>query len=288
MNAESTVVERHGQREPLTQSLAYAASLQARGVGCLLAGAAVLLVQPGKDGLIARMQRPRQIDMAVIDGVVQRVQATQVLVEPAASGTLVDVQGHRHRWRFDPAKPQAFEEQMTGLGWRVSRRARTHTKTRVLDLRDGVDAALAGASSVARRNVRGSTRDGVEYSARPFAEVSAELLAQLRALHDQFHAARPHLRDDWAFRAELVRQFEASGDLVVAREEGRLVGAVYVPRHDGVAHYYAVLSSADARSSKVGTGMVFAALQAAVRHGCDLFDFVGVRDERLPDRHERW
>ena len=226
--------------------------------------------------------------MALIDGVVKRMQATMVLVEPAATGTLVDAQGKRHRWRFDPSDAEAFERMMTELGWRVSKRARTHTKTRVLDLRLGIDAVLAGASSVARRNVRASMRDGVEYSSCAFGEVSPEVMADLRALHDQFHSSRPHLRDDWAFREQLIQQFEASGDLVTAREEGRLVGAVYVPRHDGVAHYYAVLSSSEARSNKVGTGMVYTALQLAMDRGCDLFDFVGVRDERLPDRHERW
>ncbi|MEM9463616.1 MAG: GNAT family N-acetyltransferase [Myxococcota bacterium] len=285
--ASSSVVERYLGREPLTQALAYAAILQARGIGCVLAGAAFVLLQHRRGALIARMQRPRQLDLHLIGRIVDNVGPSQVLVEPAAAGALVEPHAIT-RWRFERGRPCGLVERMTTQGWRTTARAFSHTKTRVLDLLPGIDAVVAQMSPVARRNVRGAQADGVDYESRPFADVQPDDLRGLRAVHDRFLAARPHLEDDWDFRDEMIRQFGGSGDLIMGHEAGRMVGAVYMPRHDGVAHYYAVVTSGAARSRKLGTGLVLTALKTAIARGCDLFDFVGVRDERYPDRNARW
>lgn len=282
------VIARYLAREPLTQSLPYAAILQARGLGCLLCGAAVLLIQTHKGALRAKMQRPRQIDVASLRSIIARTQATTVVLEPAPVGVLVGPEGKTEAWRYDVATHDELCAQMRSFGLRLADTAIAHSKTRVLDLAGGHEAVLAAMSSTARRNIRGAQRDGLVYRSRPFCDVDEATEEALRRLHTEFHATRPYLKNDCIFREHMMRQFGASGDLITAHEGPRMVGAVYVPRHDRVAHYYAVVTSDECSSPKLGTGLVALALRSAVDAGCDLFDFVGVRDERYPEIHGRW
>ena len=75
---------------------------------------------------------------------------------------------------------------------------------------------------------------------------------------------------------------------VTAYDKDALVGVVYLPLHDRVAHYYAAFSHPDALADRVPTGLVVEAFAQAQARGCDLFDFVGVQDERFPLRNQKW
>ena len=280
---------RYLEREPLTQSLAYAAILQARGFACPLAGAAIVLLQPRDGELVARMQRPRRLDLGLISRILERVSPAKVLLEPAPAGVAIDENSSRVAWRYTPATEDRFVQIFEARGYRcLPGKSYGHTKTSIVDLRDGMDAVESRMSSVARRNARQRERDGVEYTVTRFCDVEPTALESLHAVYDAFRQSRPWLPEEWSFRRQMVQHFGASGHLVTAQEDGRPVGAVYMPIHDRVAHYYAAFTSDEARSTKIGTGLVYEALRAAVEDGCDLFDFVGLWDERYPDRYPRW
>lgn len=282
-------VARYLERETLTQSLAYAAILQARGFACPLAGAAIVLLQPRDGELVARMQRPRRLDLGLISRILERVSPGRVLLEPAPAGVAIDEDSSRTAWDYTPAAEDRFTRLFEARGYRcLPGKSYGHTKTSIVDLNGGMDAVESRMSSVARRNARQRSRDGVEYEVTRFCDVPPGLLESLHDIYDAFRESRPWLPEEWSFRRQMVEHFGTSGHLVTAHEEGRPVGAVYMPIHDRVAHYYAAFSSDDAASTKIGTGLVYEALRAAVDDGCDLFDFVGLWDERYPDRYPRW
>ncbi|MEX1362817.1 MAG: GNAT family N-acetyltransferase, partial [Nannocystaceae bacterium] len=283
----SDPVRLFASREPWTQSLAYVAGLQDRGWACLLAGGAVLAVQPGRDGPSARMQRPQVIDVPQIDAICSRLPLRSLRVEPALQGVIVDRDGRRHRWDYDRQRP-CFEP-LLELGWRPAQRLSGHTKTRVIDLRPELPQVVQQFSSVARRNTRAAlARDDVQYVDVSFHEASNEQRAALQQLDEQFRRTRPKLRDEWAIRSSIATHLGPKGRYLLALHQTQLVGAVYLVMHDRVGSYFVAQATETAKALRVPTGLVHATMAVAREHGCDLLDFVGVHDERFPHALTSW
>jgi hypothetical protein len=283
-----SVVQRFAEREPLTQALAYAATLQDRGWGCLFVGASFLIVRRREDGVFARLQRPRAIDLRILGEIRTRTATTRLLVEPALAGDLVEADGTRRSWHFDPDAPDSTAP-FEALGWRPSPRGIAHGKTLVVDLALPIDDVVASFSTAARRNARRAEAiASVTYGARRFDEATARDRDEIHALYRTFLGERPHLPDEWAFRERLVEHFRRRGWFVTAHDASGLLGVVYLLVHDRVAHYHAAFSRPQARAVRAPSGLVLAAMRLAQAQGCDLFDFVGIRDERAPARNPKW
>ncbi|MEM6993588.1 MAG: GNAT family N-acetyltransferase [Myxococcota bacterium] len=284
--AANDLVLRFATRDPWTQSLSFTAGLQDRGWACLLAGGAVVAVQSRRDGPHARMQRPQVIDVPQIDAICGRLPLRSFSVEPGLRGVIVDRDGDRHRWNYDAQAPSFGP--LVDLGWRPLRRHQAHTKTRVVDLRPGLDEVVRSFASVARRNVRAAQRADIEYRDCSFAAVTDLELSGLRDLNREFLAAHPGLSNEWALRLSVTRHLGERGRYILAESGRRIVGAIYLVLHDRVATYFVAQASAEFKAQRVATGLVCAAMRVAIEHGCDLFDFSGVHDERFPDRLASW
>ncbi|MCA9691491.1 MAG: GNAT family N-acetyltransferase [Nannocystaceae bacterium] len=286
-SAARSVIDRFGDREPLTQSLGYAAALQERGFSCLLAGPAIVLLKPGEGGVLAQMQRPRALDLGLLEVIAARTGVTRLLVEPALRVVLIDRDERRATLHFGPAEVERSRERLLALGWTPAPPS-AHTRTQVIDLAGGLDETVAGFSAIARRNTRIALARPVTYDARPLDAIAPEEYAEVEALDVEVRAEKPYLRDDRALRTSLVRGFGPRGFLITARAADRLLGVIYLLLHDRVATYFAAFSCAEARPLRVPTGLVFRALACAVAEGCDLFDLCGLWDPRHPDRYPRW
>jgi hypothetical protein len=281
-------VQRYAEREQLTQALAYAATLQDRGWACLFVGASFLILRAREDGVFARLQRPHAIDLGILGQIRERTGIARLLVEPAIAGDMVAADGTRCAWWFDPDTPESTVPFET-LGWRPSTGGIAHGKTLVVDLAQPLADIVASFGTAARRNVRKAERaTTVSYGVRRFDEVSERDLVELRALYEAFLAERPHLPDEWAFRSRLGEHFRRRGFYVTAHDAGGLLGVVCLLVHDRVAHYHAAWSRPEARAARVPTGLVVAAMRLAQAQGCDLWDFVGIQDERTPARNPKW
>lgn len=278
--------QRYAEREQLTQALAYAATLQDRGWACLFVGASFLILRAREDGVFARLQRPRAIDLGILEQIRSRTGMARLLVEPALAGDLVHADGTRTPWRFDPEDGASPFE---ALGWRPSSRGIAHGKTLLLDLAPSLADIVASFSTAARRNVRKAEAvASVSYSSRRFADATARDVEEIHALYREFLGERSHLPDEWSFRERLFAHFGQRGFFVTAHDASGLLGVVLLLVHDAVAYYYAAFSRADARAARVPTGLVHAAIATAREAGCDLWDFVGIRDERTPARNAKW
>jgi len=226
------------------------------------------------------------LDLQQIDAICQRLEMRQFVVEPALAGVLVDRDGRRHAW--DYAADAACFAPLLELGWRPRPRSLTHTKTIIIDLAPGLKAVTAGFSTAARRNTRAAAKAAVEYRDVGFDAVTADEREQLRGLNETFLAEHPDLADRDGIRASVTTHFGAKGRYVMAYDASGLVGVVYLMIHDRVASYYVAQAAKGARDLRVPTGLVHASIRVALEHGCDLFDFSGIRDERFPRANASW
>ncbi len=286
--SDASAADRYAEREPLTQSLAYAATLQDRGWACLFAGASFVILRAQADGMTGRMQRPRAIDVGLLSQIRARTGLVRLLVEPALVGDVIAEDGTRTTWRYDPLEPASMTV-FDALGWKPSRRGIAHGKTLVVDLAPPFEQIVASFATAARRNARkAEAAAGIVYGARRFDETSERDHQEVHAVHRAFLEERPFLPDEWAFRRRLVEHFRRHGWYVTAHDASGLLGVVYLLVHDRVAHYHAAFTRPHAKAARVPTGLVVAAMRLARAQGCDLWDFVGIRDERTPARNPKW
>ena len=187
---------RYAEREPLTQSLAYAATLQDRGWACLFVGASFVILRARTEGMSGRMQRPQAIDLGMLAQIRARTGLGRLLVEPALVGDVIAEDGTRTTWRYDPADPASMAV-FDALGWTPSRRGVAHGKTLVIDLAPPMDRVVASFATAARRNARkAESAAGVIYGTRRFDASTERDHNEVHALHRAFLEERPHLPDE--------------------------------------------------------------------------------------------
>ncbi len=278
---------RYNARELVTQSLTHAAALQDCGWGCIFVGASFLIAQQRKQGLVARMQRPRVIDVGLVHTVARQLGLTRVVIEAPCTTTIVDTDNNREQLYLNVGHEDVYTKKIEARGFDVCDPV-AHTKTQIVDLACGLDSVVAGYASVARRNTRKAIAADVTYEIVPFADVTEGVTSKVRTLDQTFRASRPWLHDQASYRHGLVTHFGDRGWFSLAWQGRELLGVVYMLTHDRVAYYHTAYSAPQGRSMRVPTGLVYTSMREAIRRGCDLFDFVGLYDARYPDRYPRW
>jgi len=234
------------------------------------------------------MQRPRAIDTGLLTTVMQQMSLNRVVIEAPRRTTVIDGDNTRHALAYAPTAEAAYEAQLALHGGRICPPIAI-TKTHVVDLANGLEATMHGYASIARRNVRRALRSTeIRYETVSFSQASSTLMDEISALHELFRQPRPWLLDQSPYRRAMVTHFGDRGWFSLAWRDRQLLGVVYMLIHDRVASYHTAISHPDALAARVPTGLVYHAMKEAISTGCDLFDFVGLYDDRYPDRYPRW
>lgn len=76
--------------------------------------------------------------------------------------------------------------------------------------------------------------------------------------------------------------------LLAQNSNQQIVGGVLLLYWNKIAYYWIAGATKEGKKLFAPTLLVWASLQAAKKHGCTLFDFVGVWDERLPKENGAW
>lgn len=253
---------------------------------CLFASGGFLITHPKVDAGVARMQRASRFDVAQVEEICGRLGVHRVVIEPALRGVWVDAKGARHSWGIDA--PISGAQIEGACRWAVVQSPIAHTRTNVVDLSSDLETVVSRFATVARRNVRAAQAAPIRYEVVAFDQAKPPVEEALRGLYDGFLEAHQNLSDEWAVRRSITTHFADRGHHVLAWSESRLVGAIDLLLHDRVAYYFAAMSDAEGMKARVPTGLVHAAMAFAKQQGCDLFDFVGVHDERFPTRRRTW
>lgn len=287
-----SAISRFASRTPFTQSLPFSSVMAGMGWACVIVGGAIVVVREGARGVVAKSQRPKTLDVAALQALGTQAGTSSILLEPHPGATLITSAGTRHSLRYGTLDERLnYAAELTAAGLTPVGRAFAHTKTRVLDLAHGFDGAMAGFSASTRRNARRGRDDATfRYTCRPFSACGAAVWDDLTALYRRWLTKRPALSDETAFRRAMGRDLTGMGTLVLAHRcaDDALVGAVTLLIHDRIGSYYAAFSERASDTGRVPTALACLAIEESHRQGADLFDFVGVHDERFPDEATEW
>lgn len=281
-----TLLHRYASRQSWTQSSRFAEGLQARGWVCLFVSGGFLITHPSVDAGVARVQRASRVDIPQIEEICGRLGAQRIVIEPGLRGIWIDAEGRRRQW--DVESPLRAEDVRASRPWAALQHPIAHTRTNVVDLAPRMEDVVASFSSIARRNLRKAHAAPIRYETVAFDQADAGVEQALRGLYEAFLAAHGNLGDEWPVRRSITTHFADRGHHVLAWSEGKLVGAIDLLIHDRVASYFAAMSDPSAMRARAPTGLVHAAMELAQAEGCDLFDFVGVYDDRFPSRRRSW
>lgn len=76
--------------------------------------------------------------------------------------------------------------------------------------------------------------------------------------------------------------------LLAYTPNNKIVGGILLLFWDKIAYYWVAGATKEAKKLFAPTLLVWEALKVSKKHGCALFDFVGVWDERMPKQYMDW
>ena len=283
------VAARFVERNALPQAPGFTQALVEVGWARHRLNGSSVVVRRGKWGMFGRLERGPVVDVRALRDLAFGYEMKRLLVDPAPVVRLVDRFGAASTLVYDPDDEEAWLAPFFEEGWVLTRRPIAHTKTLVVDLAEGADAAVARANESTRRKIRRAREHAeLELLEEAFSDVDEAQVEELKALYEASLDDNPSLPARWPFRVALLGRLGERGRLLTARLSGELVAAVMLLVHDGVGSYFAAMSSPRGNEVHAPAALVAAAFEASVAAGCDLLDLVAGWDERYPDRDEDW
>ncbi len=286
---ESDVVTRLSGREDFHQSVGYAKVMESIGWVSLPLSGSRIAVRPLGIASLAKMQRPKIIDLGAINRIRARLRMIHVIIEPGLSGKIIGMDGKQHAYSFlDQKGFLAAQKIFANARFRVCGERYAHSKTAVIDVADSIEDVIARFPSKTRYNVRLSAKRGVLYTSTPFQSLSQREVEEFLSMHSQWSKEKKVTGYSDAFLRIMIQSFPKNGWMIQARKDALLHGAMMVLLHDRVGYYFYTCSTPVGRDNHVPTGMLTHAVRLTKENGGDIFDFCSVYDERYPGDHPRW
>lgn len=275
--------------EDLHQSASYARIMDGIGWASVPVSGSRISVRRLGPLSLAKMQRPRVIDIPKLLALRKKLLMVYLVIEPALQGVIIDKQGTSHS--YDCTTPEgvtATHAILRAAGLRVTRTQYAHSKTAIIDLSKPLADVIAAFPQKARYNMKLSQKKGVTYSVRPLSSFGDEDRARFFVLHDAWSKEKNVHGYTDAFLKVTLAAFAHDGVYIQAEIDGTLAGGMFVLIHDGVAYYFYTCTSKEGRERHVPTGLLYEALKVAYAHHCAFLDFCSVYDERYPEQYKRW
>lgn len=285
----NSLVDRFALREDLHQSLGYAAVMESIGwVSIPHLGSRIVVRPLGPIG-IAKIQRPKVLDLPWILSLRSKLHLLHVVIELSAVGSILTKDGKTIDYTFfDVESGNRALDVLSLHGFRVTSEHYAHSKTALLDLVAGREAIYGAFPQKTRYNIRLASRKDVVYSSTPFAEVSESMLQEALQLHASWSREKNIFGYSDHFLRIVLQSFPVTGRLLRAVDKSTLVGVFFLIVHDRVGQYYYTCTSKEGRKKHVPSGMTAYAIDETLKLGGDIFDFCSVFDERYPQDHPRW
>ncbi|MBI5151580.1 MAG: GNAT family N-acetyltransferase [Candidatus Pacebacteria bacterium] len=164
-----------------------------------------------------------------------------------------------------------------------------HTKTSIIDLRLTEDQLLAQMKQKTRYNIRLAQRKNViKIREIPLEKLTPEDLKKLFELKKEWEKKQFAVAYPSNFLLAFLHEFAGHGSLFIAEIEDQWVAALIVPMLKCVATYYTAFSTQEGYLEHAPTLLTWEALRKSKKHGCKVFDFGGIYDERFPQDYKHW
>lgn len=289
MPAIGSLSQRIQRREPMTQSVRYAAAMEPLGWDSVVVGGALALVRAHRAPPLIKLSRPTVLDVDALARLLEAHDLERLHVEPWIHTVIQSKDLARRQVTFDPDAAGAWSQTFADLGWSTSEKPKGYTKSHLVDLASGAEGLLPSLPSTTRRNIRRALEEkSVRFEVLLPMDMPRPTWLKVNRAYYDFKGARSYLPDDWPFHRSVALAFGFQARWVLAWEGDELRGGILLVVHDGVGYYETAFSDERGRSLRVPTGLAYEAMKQAIDQRADLFDFVGVWDERRPDRYERW
>lgn len=152
------------------------------------------------------------------------------------------------------------------------------TKTLVKDIKGSEREIFDSFSKNKRRDIRIAEKNG--------------LLIKEGSPEDFFQLKKEYLLKKFIFpigtRKEIkltCNAFKEKAEILVAEQEGKIVGGALLLFCDKTAYYWQAAASDKGKKLLAPTLIVWEAIKLAKKMKCENFDFEGIYDERFPENH---
>ncbi len=214
---------------------------------------------------IAKIQRPKSIDLSWIKEFRSTHKVLTTYIEPGLSGTL-------------PSDK---------IGFRVEPFA--HSCTSLLDLLPTEQNILNSFTQKTRYNiVHTLKKSAIKIQTTQLAKLSSKQLNDFFALHAQWSKQKHVIGYSIELLNAILKSFGQSGDLHLAYLGDQLVASLLILYHDSVATYWAAFADPAGYKTFAPSLLTWQALQTAKTKKYEIFDFGGIYDPRYPRMYKKW
>lgn len=218
-------------------------------------------------GALLKIQRVRRLpQLRTLLPILKAQRVARIAIEPDRNISATALK----RWRARAAKYV-----------HISRDHFLQTKSIRVDLSTDEDTIFRRFSEAKRRAVRRAAKNGIHVEVTQdinafikLKNTSAGFLGFITTygLDKLWHQFAPH-------RADI---------LIAYTTERKPVGGIFLLYWQHMAYYWVAGATKEGKKLFAPTLLIWEALRQAKKHGCTAFDFVGVWDERMPDKYHEW
>lgn len=261
MSSPQSLTERFRSRQDLHQSPMHASVMADIGWQTIrLSPGSNLFLRHLGPVSVAKLQRPKMIDLSLLDSLRKQHHILTLYLEPGLT---------------TPIAPK--------LGWPVEPFA--HSRTSLIDLTLSKSELLASFNQNTRRNLKSPT---ATIRSIPLHQLTQQDLDDFFALQHSWSHLKHLASYPLPFMRSVLARHHEQGYLHLAYLGEVPVALLLVLVHDRVATYYVAFGSVEGYHSSAPTLLTWAAMQTAKHQGCDIFDFGGIYDPRYPKMYKKW
>ncbi len=213
---------------------------------------------------IAKIQRPKQIDVSWLNRMRKKYHILTLYIEPG----LNSIVGEKLGFAVEPF---------------------AHSATSLIDLTLSESTLLASFSQKTRYNiVRTLKKNELTITTTPLRKLSTRQISDFFALNTVWSKQPRVVGHGVAHLQAVLGSYASAGDLHLCYRGPILVGSLMVLYHDHVATYYAAHALPEGYASYAPTLLTWSAMLRAQANKCDIFDFGGIFDPRYPRLYKNW
>lgn len=239
--------------------------LESLGWRVIIQDESQLFLRPFGPVAIAKIQRPRLLDLPWLADLRKQHHILTLFIEPGLSAPSLGKLGI-------PVEPFA------------------HSATSLLDLTQDASSLLASFSQKTRYNIiRNLKKDALSIISTPLKDATRAQRHDLMMLRDSWGRAKKVIGYAAPLLENILMSYKHHASLHLAYTQTReCVGALLILTHDAVATYYAAFAQTEGYHLHAPTLLTWQALITARKNGCDIFDFGGIYDPRYPKLYRKW
>lgn len=214
---------------------------------------------------IAKIQRPREIDLSWIKKFRKKHHTITTYLEPSL---LSNLSGQHVGMKVEPF---------------------AHSATSLLDISGSDQFILNTFSQKTRYNItRTLKKNNLKIISTKLNKITSSQKNTFITLHKEWSHTKHVAGHGSQLLSAVLKSYEENGELHLCYLDDAPVASLLILYHDSVATYYAASSTQLGYKNFAPTLLTWISIQCAKKNHCDIFDFGGIYDPRYPKMYKGW